>query len=134
MNYETLLRSHSLKATPQRLGILSIMHESGHISVEDLFVHIKKRFSSISLATLYKNIHAMLESKLISEVKIPNMKVRYEISKAPHIHMLCKSCHEFIDLELDLNDLVTTASQKSHYMVEETNVILSGLCEHCKNK
>jgi len=134
MNYETLLREHSLKVTPQRLGILSIMHANGHINIEDLFTHIKKRFASISLATLYKNINAMLENKLISEVKIPNMKAKYEISKRPHIHMLCKSCHEFIDLELDLNDLITSASLKSQYMVEDTNIILSGLCESCKNK
>jgi Fur family peroxide stress response transcriptional regulator len=133
MNYETLLREHSLKVTPQRLGILSIIHTSGHINIEELFIHIKKRFASISLATLYKNINAMLENKLISEVKIPNMKAKYEISKAPHIHMLCKSCHEFIDLELDLNNFVAAASLKSHYIVEDTNIILSGLCQHCKN-
>ena len=134
MNYETLLHEHNLKITPQRLGMLSIMHTNGHINVEDLFIHIKKRFTAISLATLYKNINAMLDKKLISEVKIPNMKAKYEISKPPHIHMLCKSCHEFIDLELDLNDLVVTASLKSHYIVEDTNIILSGLCERCKNK
>lgn len=134
MNYETLLREHSLKVTPQRLGILSIMHANGHINIEELFIHIKKKFASISLATLYKNINAMLNNKLISEVKIPNMKAKYEISKAPHIHMLCKSCHEFIDLELDLSDLVATASLKSHYSVDETSIILSGLCDCCKNK
>lgn len=133
MNYETLLREHNLKVTPQRLGMLSIMHANGHINVEDLFIHIKKKFSTISLATLYKNINAMLENRLISEVKIPNMKAKYEISKTPHIHMLCKSCHAFIDLELDLNDLVAAASAKSNYVVEETNIILSGLCEHCNN-
>lgn len=132
MNYEILLREHSLKATPQRIGILSIMSKSGHIDVEDLFVQIRKQFSSISLATLYKNINAMLSSRLISEVKVPNMKTKYEISKAPHIHMLCNTCNEFIDLELDLEELVTTASNKSHYTVEETCVLLSGLCENCK--
>jgi Fur family peroxide stress response transcriptional regulator len=134
MNYETLLREHSLKVTPQRLGILSIMDARGHINIEELFIHIKKRFASISLATLYKNINAMLDNKLISEVKIPNMKAKYEISKAPHIHMLCTSCHAFIDLELDLNDLVATASLKSNYKIEDTNIILSGLCEYCNNK
>ena len=108
------------------------MSKSGHIDVEDLFVQIRKQFSSISLATLYKNINAMLSSRLISEVKVPNMKTKYEISKAPHIHMLCNTCNEFIDLELDLEELVTTASNKSHYTVEETCVLLSGLCENCK--
>lgn len=134
MNYENLLHEHRLKITPQRLAMLSIMYTNGHINVEDLFIHIKKSFTTISLATLYKNINAMLDKKLISEVKIPNMKAKYEISKGPHIHMLCTSCHEFIDLELDLYDLVATASLKSHYSVEDANIILSGLCEHCKNK
>jgi Fur family transcriptional regulator, peroxide stress response regulator len=133
MNYETLLREHHLKVTPQRLGLLSIMHTHGHVNVEDLFFHIKKSFASISLATLYKNINAMLENKLISEVKIPNRKAKYEIAKPPHIHMLCRSCHAFNDLKLDLDELVATASLKSHYKIEETNIILSGLCEHCQN-
>ncbi len=133
MNYEILLRDHHLKVTPQRLGILSIMHEYGHIAVDDLFAHIKKRFSSISLATLYKNIDAMLKNRLISEIKIPNMKTRYEISKAPHVHMLCTKCHEFIDLELELDELVTAASNKSHYIINETSIVLSGLCESCQN-
>jgi len=132
MDYETLLREHHLKVTPQRLGILSLMHRYGHIAVEDLFVHIKKQFSSISLATLYKNINAMLANRLISEVKIPNMKTRYEITKDPHLHMLCNQCHEFIDLELDLNALVAEASHRSHYKIETTSIILSGICESCQ--
>lgn len=133
MNYETLLREHSLKVTPQRLGILSIMDHFGHINIDDLFVNIKKQCASISLATLYKNINAMLEKRLISEVKIPNMKSKYEISKAPHIHMLCHKCNEFIDLDLDVDALLHAASDKSHYKVDETNIILSGLCEACQN-
>ena len=133
MNHETLLREHSLKVTPQRLSILSIMQTYGHINIEDLFSHVKQHFSSISLATLYKNINAMLDNKLISEVKIPNMKTKYEISKNPHAHMLCTGCNEFFDIELDLGSLITTASDKSHYKVEGINIILSGLCEHCQN-
>ena len=132
MNYETLLREHNLKVTPQRLGILSIMNASGHITVEDLFTHIKKQFSSISLATLYKNINAMTENELISEVKIPNMKTKYEISKAPHVHILCNQCGEFIDLELDLKELIASASHKSHYSVKDTSVVLSGICQKCQ--
>lgn len=133
MNYETLLREHHLKVTPQRLGILSLMHQYGHIAVEDLFFHIKKRFSAISLATLYKNINAMLDKRLISEVKIPNMKSKYEISKAPHIHMLCHNCNEFIDLDIDVDTLIHAASDISHYKVDDTSIILSGLCKACQN-
>jgi len=132
MNYEKFLREHHLKVTPQRLGILSLMHNAGHISVDDLYVRIKKQFSSISLATLYKNINAMLDSRIITEVKIPNAKQKYEIVKAPHIHLLCQKCKEFLDLELNLEGLINEASQQSHYEIEESNIILSGLCKRCQ--
>ena len=132
MNYETLLREHTLKVTPQRVGILSLMHTMGHIDIEELFLQIKKEFSSISLATLYKNVNAMLEKHLITEIKVPNFKAKYEIVKEPHIHLLCKECNEFIDLDVNIGSVVSEASQKSHYKLEDSCIVLSGICEKCQ--
>ena len=132
MNYETLLHEHTLKATPQRLGILSLMHKHGHISIDDLYEKIRKQFNSISLATLYKNINAMLESSLITEVKIPNMKPKYEIAKDTHAHLLCDNCAEFKDINLDLDALIGMTEVKSKYKLKDVSLIFSGLCENCK--
>jgi Fe2+ or Zn2+ uptake regulation protein len=132
MNYESLLREHKLKVTPQRLGILSLMQSAGHLDVEELFMLIKKQFSSISLATLYKNINAMLENSLITEIKIPKHKSKYEIAKAPHIHLLCQKCNEFIDVSVNIDSLVNEASTKSHYQLLDSNIVLCGLCEKCQ--
>jgi len=132
MNYEILLREHNLKVTPQRLGILTLMHSTGHIDVEELYARIKKQFSSISLATLYKNINAMLQSSLITEVKVPHTKSKYEITKEPHVHLLCQNCNEFIDLELNIDCLTNEASLKSHYQFIDSNIVLSGICEKCQ--
>ncbi len=132
MNYELLLREHTLKATPQRVAILSLMQKSGHLDVEELFTKIKEQFSSISLATLYKNISAMMEKSLITEIKIPNKKSKYEIAKEPHIHLLCQACNEFIDLKLDIGCLVNEAAKESHYSLKESSIVLSGVCEKCQ--
>ncbi|MDF1883705.1 transcriptional repressor [Sulfurimonas sp. SAG-AH-194-C21] len=134
MNSELLLREHDLKVTPQRLGILSLMKIRGHVDVEELFSEMKKQFSSISLATLYKNVNAMLEKHLITEIKAPNFKAKYEIVKEPHIHLLCKECDEFVDLDLDLESLISDASKKSNYQLKESCVVLSGLCKKCQTK
>ena len=134
MNYETLLREHNLKVTPQRLGILSLMQTMGHINIEELYTQIKVQFSSISLATLYKNINAMVANRLITEVKVPNVKSKYEITKDPHIHLLCDTCNEFIDLDLDINPLLNEASSKSHYELYGSCIVLSGVCEKCQEK
>jgi len=132
MNYELLLREHDLKVTPQRLGILSLMQREGHLNVEELFILIKKQFSSISLATLYKNINAMLKSSLITEIKIPQHKSKYEIAKEPHIHLLCQKCDEFIDVSVNIDTLVDEASMKSHYQLMDSSIVLCGVCEKCQ--
>jgi len=133
MNYETILREHQLKVTPQRLGILHLMQTMGHVDIEELYVSMKKQFSSISLATLYKNVNAMLENRLISEIKVPQLKSKYEIAKEPHIHLLCDNCSEFIDLDVDVACIMDEASDKSHYKLLKSNIVLSGLCQKCQS-
>ncbi|RLA72973.1 MAG: transcriptional repressor [Epsilonproteobacteria bacterium] len=133
MNYENLLRGHSLKVTPQRLGILSLMEKEGHVSVEDLFTKIKKTFPSISLATLYKNMTAMISVDLVKEVTIPNMKAKYEIIKAEHSHVLCEKCGEFKDIDLDMSGVLKTAKENSHYEMHHVDLVLSGICPECQS-
>jgi Fe2+ or Zn2+ uptake regulation protein len=132
MNYELLLKEHHLKVTPQRLGILNLMYGAGHISIEDLYTSIKKQFSSISLATLYKNINAMLETSLIREVKAPECKARYEIAKAPHAHLVCKECGEFKDIDFDFDQITQSIAHSSGYQIQDTALIISGTCPNCK--
>ena len=131
MDYQLLLKNHSLKVTPQRVGILSLMFQAGHISVEDLYERIKKEFPSISLATLYKNINAMSEKGLIKEVKVPHSKNVYEITKEKHAHLLCNKCHAFMDVDVELTPIIKEATTKSHFQIQESDVVFSGLCPKC---
>ena len=133
MNFEILLKKHQLKVTPQRLGILNSMHKAGHINIEELFKQIKKEFSSISLATLYKNIHAMLGVELLKEVQIPHAKPKYEITKAPHAHLLCDNCGKFEDIFLDVDTMLNNAAKQSNYQLKESSVVYNGLCPTCQN-
>ncbi len=134
MKHNQLLKQYHLKATPQRLAIIQLMHNSGHISIEELYQEVKKRFSSISLATLYKNIHTMLSVSLIREVKIPGQKTKYEISKESHAHVLCTSCNEIKDVPLETASLLQKSIDMSQYKVEEVSVVISGLCPECQKK
>lgn len=134
MKHNQLLKQYHLKATPQRLAIIQLMYHSGHISIEELYQEVKKRFSSISLATLYKNIHTMLDVSLIREVKIPGQKTKYEISKESHAHVLCTSCNEIKDVPLEAASFLQQSIDMSRYKVEEVSVVISGLCPECQKK
>jgi Fur family peroxide stress response transcriptional regulator len=132
MNYELLLRERHMKVTPQRLGILTLMHDCGHISVEDMYEEIKKQFSSISLATLYKNVNAMIGASLVKEVKIPHTKSKYEIIKTPHAHLMCESCGTLEDFDMDIGKIEDILQSKSKFKVNETDLIFTGLCQKCQ--
>ena len=132
INYTDELRLHNLKATPQRLAIADTLHMRGHVSLDSLYEIMVKKFSSISLATIYKNINIMLLNSFIQEVKLPNTKSVYELTKASHSHMLCANCASVEDIGIDLDSVVKEASSRSHFEIKKTDLVFSGLCSDCK--
>lgn len=130
-NYTTILRERNLKATPQRLEIANVLFSSGHLSVEALYESLLKKFNSISLATIYKNINLMLEASFISEVKLPNAKTVYELAKETHSHLVCSSCSSVRDVVIDLSEVTKSASISLDFNILKTDLVLSGLCKDC---
>lgn len=133
MNYENILREHNLKATNQRVAILSIIEQKGHISIEDLYSKIKPDFPSISLATLYKNMHAMLKNELLTEVKVENSKTHFEIVSDNHAHLYCEKCRELVDFDIEFEKLNNDILKGSGFLLNKTNLTFSGICISCQN-
>jgi Fur family transcriptional regulator, peroxide stress response regulator len=132
MNYQTLLQQHNLKATAQRIAIMEHMDFYGHISIDELYKTIREKFASLSLATLYKNVHAMMSVNLIREVKLSGQKSKYEIDKEPHAHLMCKSCGELKDIEFNTTSLIEKSIKIEKYQADEVSIVISGICLKCQ--
>jgi Fur family peroxide stress response transcriptional regulator len=126
------LREHNLKATPQRLEILNTIFMYGHINIDKLYDEVKQKFDSISLATIYKNINAMIKNTLLEEVKLPNEKSVYEIVKEQHSHMLCTKCNSVTDVTVKLDDILKDISSNLNFEIQNSDLVLSGICNKCK--
>jgi len=131
---EKLLRDHGIKVTPQRLSIVNELSGRVHLSIDELYKSIKKSFPSISLATVYKNINAMMDQNFIQELKIPNQKSRYELNKPSHSHVVCQECGKVEDLHLELDKISNEASKKSTYKINSESLIFLGVCPNCQSK
>jgi len=131
-DYTLVLREHNLKATPQRLAILDIIFLSGHINIDTLYDKVKSKFSSISLATIYKNINAMTKNLLLLEVKLPNEKAVFEIVKADHSHLLCTKCGEVMDVDIDTDKIMNETSSKYNFNINHSDLVFSGNCQACQ--
>ncbi len=127
-----MLKEYNLKATPQRIYMIEEIEKKGHIDIDDLYESLKNIFPYISLATVYKNINSMTENGFLTEVKIPKLKTRYELSKDDHAHLLCKKCGELTDISIDKEWITNNASEKSGYIIENTLVTFEGICPKCQ--
>lgn len=134
MDYQDLLKQHKLKVTVQRVSLLKLVDQYEHIDIDTLFENMKKIFPSISLSTLYKNINAMLENNLLSELKITAMKSKFEITKKPHYHAICRKCGKIEEFYFDIDTIRDNLQKDSNYHITNTCVIFLGLCQHCKTK
>ena len=129
--YQELLKAHNLKATHQRLAILNSIDAAEHIDIDFLYSKLLENFSSLSKATLYRNINDLLASDIIEEIKLPELKQQYEIKKEPHIHLLCKNCNKVKDLNFNLDSVYNEISSENQFKIEKSFIVIKGLCINC---
>lgn len=134
MQFSGLLREHTLKVTPQRMGILDEISKAGHIDIDHLYEVVHASFSSISLATVYKNVNQMYEKGILEAIKVPQHKLRYEIAKEPHIHLACDSCGNVEDMYHCFDQLISSAQAQSGYRLKGSAVVFNGICSKCQIK
>ncbi|NOY22539.1 MAG: transcriptional repressor [Acidobacteria bacterium] len=127
------IQQHGLKATPQRLLMLKHIKKNKHISIEKLFKAVSAEFPSISLATVYKNIDALLSTGLIREVSIVGGKHVFEVAKGNHIHFVCTNCGNIVDI-LQPEKLVSDKVMKRlPGKAEAIELNIYGICDSCRH-
>ncbi len=129
VQYADMLKQKDLKSTPQRMAMLGIMEAKGHADIDEIYQEIKKDFVSISLATVYKNINTLLDAGIIEEIKVPQKKSKFEITKHKHSHFVCEKCGEVYDVQkpkkLDIE-------LPEGFEPKEASVMIVGVCKKCR--
>jgi Fur family peroxide stress response transcriptional regulator len=122
------------KLTAQRIAIAEVLAESaGHPSVEQIYERLRKKFPTMSLATVYRNVMLIKSLGEVLELGFSDGGNRYDGNKPyPHPHVVCLQCKKIIDPELEAFD-----EMKDQVAVETGFKILShrldffGLCGEC---
>ncbi len=128
LEYSNLLKQNHLKSTPQRVAMLGILEKKGHADIDYIYNEIKKDFVSISLATVYKNINTMLDAGIIQEIKVPQKKSKFEITKHKHSHFVCERCGEVYDIDMPKK---LDIELPEGFQPKEASVMVVGVCKSC---
>ena len=123
--------------TSQRRLLLSIMQEAEkHLDAKELYRRASERDDSISLATVYRNLHLFKEQGLINERHLGQARCYYEITRlGEHQHLVCESCGQVIEFESPLiRKLVAEVQRKNNFSVTKVELYLEGYCHKCKEE
>ena len=133
--FVSLCREHNLSATHQRRVIYeTVTSLRGHPSPESIYEKVKRKIPSISLATVYKNLHTFVESGMLREVSLHHGSWRVEPNKREHHHLVCTRCKEIIDLDPDNLYPIKLKLRPRGFRVTRIAVDVLGICAACSAK
>ena len=68
-------------------------------TAEWVFKEAKKQMLTIGIATVYRNLHALVEQGEIERIAVPGDMDRFDGYMEEHFHMKCIKCGSLVDLE-----------------------------------
>ena len=134
VNVKDILKKANLKVTPQRILILEVIKEAGHATIEYIYSEVKKQYPSISIATVYKNIHSLYEKGVLREINPRNDKAFYEIAIHNHAHFICTVCNTIYDIEPCESTVIQQCFKETPGTISELEFNVYGVCNNCKGE
>lgn len=134
--FRALCAEHGIAVTHQRQVLYETMQSMhGHPSPEEVYAVVKQRIPSISLATVYKNIHLFVESGVLRELSMHHGTLRVEMNSHPHYHLVCSLCKGVTDCEPEELGLPPhSARLVNGFSVERLSVDVIGVCSECQQR
>jgi len=136
---EKLLQS-GYKLTPRRRAVLEAFqhHDEKHLSCEDIHKHLKKEYSGVSLATVYRIIHIFDNLGLLTKVDFDDKCTRYELNipdENSHCHLVCLNCKKISEVkEYLIQSMESLIFKNARFTVKNRVLTFYGLCEECSTE
>jgi Fur family ferric uptake transcriptional regulator len=120
--------------TRQKDAIRASFVETGRpLSPEEALSYAQRNVPEMSIATVYRNLKAMLGEGWLTAVQLPGEPPRYELSgKAHHHHFRCDDCHKVFEVEGCVPQLKTKLPRGFRALHHE--FLLYGFCAACLPK
>jgi Fur family ferric uptake transcriptional regulator len=128
------LSQKGYRMTPQRMMILdAIKGASGHISAEDIYQEVCKRYPSINISTIYRTLELLKEMRLVTETDMGDGRVRFHSAgHEHHHHLVCSRCGKVIDMdESVMAPLTNLLAEKYGFRADLKHLAIFGHCKDC---
>jgi Fur family transcriptional regulator, peroxide stress response regulator len=128
------LEARGAHLTRQRVAVFDYL--SGvehHPTAEEVFLAVKQSVPKISLATVYKNLEALVACGAAAKLTYGDGSARYDIRTDHHYHTRCLSCGRIADLDAAEGDEWLRRIKPAGFTVRDFRLELLGYCRDCRN-
>ena len=96
------LHEKGYKVTPQRLAVFEFINSrEDHPTADQIHKEMKKKYPTMSLATVYQALHLLTEMGLVQELGFNDKSSRYDPNIMPHLNIVCLKCGKIYDYEAE---------------------------------
>jgi Fur family ferric uptake transcriptional regulator len=139
-NLPRLLAAHGLRNSQQRRAIWTAAYETpGHFTAEELLIAARERDPSVSRATVYRSIPALIASGIVSELNVGRDFKYYESTRGAGTfkgHIVFDNCSKIIEFDAPFMDWYGRAiAQKNGLKFISQHLQITASCPHsdCQN-
>lgn len=138
MNIKDELRNHGLKATRQRIAVMTLLTEAEvPLSLRTIRIQLEAQREAMDLSTIYRILESFEESGLIRRnVHLTPEEHTYEPVRQEHRHyLLCVRCKKMIVLDgCPIHDYEHQIETETGFTIMRHQLELYGLCPECQKK
>lgn len=131
LQYETLLRQHGLRATPQRAIVMEALMSLSHPDVDAVFAYAQRRQSSMSLATVYNVLEKFRAAGLVALLDFHGRRY-FDMRVEHHDHVHCRECGRLADVSRDPATQLVVPSVAS-WVIDDQALVWEGVCPACQH-
>jgi Fur family transcriptional regulator, peroxide stress response regulator len=127
-------RDLGLKLTPQRIAILDYLSGNrAHPSAEDVYRAVRRRFATMSFATVYNTLETLKRCGMVVELTGDPEKKRFDPDSRPHHHLICTGCRKIVDVHVEYR-LPVADRDRSGFDITGNHIEFLGICPACKKQ
>jgi Fur family peroxide stress response transcriptional regulator len=127
------LKERGLRITPQRLAIIDVLVEKGHLHPGAYYIHreARKKGKGLSLSTAYATIKEFSRYGIIKTLQFEGVENRCECNLDEHINLICERCGKIIDYKAPLSVDQNDVAKKAGFTITNSRLEYYGYCRDC---
>ena len=119
--------------TRQREAIRQAFAAAGRpLGTHEILIAAKRDVPGLGIATVYRNLKALIDDGWLQPVELPGEPARYEpVGKGHHHHFHCKTCDRLYDVVGCVGSFKALVPKS--FELDRHEVVLYGRCADCVN-